>query len=208
MSAEASIREAIVAVGASLYQRGLSPGSSGNISARVDDGWIVTPTDTALGQLDPAELCKIDDSGRAAAGPKPTKEVPLHLAFYGQRSAARAIVHLHATHSAAVSCLAGLDVTDCLPPLTPYHVLKVGPVPLIAYHPPGDPALTEAVALHAHGARAVLLANHGPVVSGTTLREAAAAAEELEETAKLYLLLRGAPTRPLSAAEVTRLRSR
>jgi len=202
---ESLAREQIVAVGESLYNRGLSPGSSGNISIRLSDGWLMTPTNTALGQLDSAGLSRLDSEGRLVDGDPPTKEALLHLMFYRHRRQAQAIVHLHATHAAAVSCLAGLDVEDCLPPLTAYHVLKVGRLPLIPYHPPGDESLAAAIGAHAETAHALLLANHGPLVCGPSLDAAVATIEELEETAKLYLLLRGSSPSPLSPPEVDRL---
>lgn len=205
MSSESAVREHIVAVGKSLYRRGLSPGTSGNLSVRVTDGYLMTPTDTALGDLDPRTLCKLNPDGDFVDGDRPTKELHLHLSLYRHRPQARAIVHLHATHSAAVSCLEGLDPSNCLPPLTAYHVLKVGRLPLIPYHPPGDPTLAHAIAAYVSSAHAVLLANHGPLVSGSSLQAAAAAAEELEETAKLHLMLKQWQTRPLTATQVASL---
>lgn len=202
----AAIRDEIVAVGRSLFDRGLTAGSSGNISVRLDDGWLLTPTNACLGRLDPARLSKLDWNGRHVSGDAPSKEAFLHRAMYQERVGAGAIVHLHSTHSAAVSCMCGLKHDDCIPPLTPYFVMKIGRLPLIPYHRPGDPALGEAIRGLAREHCAVLLANHGPVVSGTSLEAAVYAAEELEETAKLFLLLRGMPTSPLNTEQIGELK--
>lgn len=204
---ENRLREEIVRFGRSLFDRGLTAGSSGNISARLDDGWLLTPTNACLGNLDPARLAKLDGQGRTLSGDPPSKEAPLHHSMYEERRGAGAIVHLHSTHSAAVSCLGGLDHADCLPPLTAYFVMKIGRLPLIPYHRPGDPALGDAIRGLARRHCAVLLANHGPVVSGATLEAAVYATEELEETAKLFLLLRGAPAVPLTAPQIEELRT-
>jgi ribulose-5-phosphate 4-epimerase/fuculose-1-phosphate aldolase len=200
-------REQIVAFGQSLFARGLTAGSSGNLSVRLDDGWLLTPTNASLGYLDPATLSKLDWDGRLVSGEAPSKEAFLHRAMYQVRANAGAIVHLHSTHAAAVSCMCGLKHDDCIPPLTPYFVMKIGRLPLLPYHRPGDPALAGAIAALAQHHSSVLLANHGPVVSGSSLEAAVYAAEELEETAKLFLLLRGVPTRPLDAAQIADLKT-
>lgn len=203
------LREQICAFGASLFQRGLTFGSTGNLSVRLPDGgWLMTPTNASLGALDPARLSHIDADGRLVAGDKPTKEAFLHRVMYAERRDCSAVVHLHSTHSVAVSCLHGLDHHDCLPPLTAYYVMRVGRLPLVPYHPPGDESLAEAVRPLAGRHHAVLLSNHGPVVAGTSLENAVYATEELEETAKLFLLLQGRQTRPLTTAEVDDLRRR
>jgi ribulose-5-phosphate 4-epimerase/fuculose-1-phosphate aldolase len=204
---ENQLREQIAEFGRSIFDRGLTAGSSGNISARLDDGWLLTPTNACLGRLDPAEIAKLDWTGRLVAGEPPSKEAFLHRAMYEERAGAGAIVHLHSTHSAAVSCLQGLDGGDCLPPLTAYFVMKIGRLPLIPYYRPGDPALGGAIRGLAGKHCAVLLANHGPVVSGSTLEAAIYATEELEETAKLFLLLQGLPTRPLTAPQIEELKT-
>lgn len=204
---EHALREQIATLGRSLFERGLAPGSSGNISARLRDGWLLTPTNACLGFLDPARLAKLDWNGHPVSGDPPSKEAFLHRAIYEVRASAHAIVHLHATHSAAVSCMAGLDAANCLPPLTAYHVMKVGRVPLVAYYRPGDPALGDAIRDVARTHHALLLANHGPIVCGASLADAVYAVEELEETAKLFLLLRGTAVRPLDAAQIAELRS-
>jgi 3-dehydro-4-phosphotetronate decarboxylase len=203
---ETKTREAICRLGASIFGRGLTPGSSGNISVRVDDGWLMTPTNASLGALDPATLSKLDDQGRLVSGEKETKESFLHLAVYDVRASAGAIVHLHSTHSVAVSCLADVNPADVLPPITAYYVMKIGTLPLIPYYRPGDKTLADAVRAVAHEHHAVLLANHGPVVAGSSLSAAGAAVEELEETARLHLLLHGHATRFLTPEQIAELR--
>jgi ribulose-5-phosphate 4-epimerase/fuculose-1-phosphate aldolase len=203
---EARAREEICRIALSIFDRGLTAGSSGNISVRLPDGWLVTPTNASLGRLDPARISKLDDADRHVSGDPPSKEAFLHRAMYEERPSARAIVHLHSTYSAAVSCMDGLDCEECIPPLTAYYAMKIGRLPLIPYFRPGDPRLADAIRSRACRHCAVLLANHGPVVAGTSLDGAVNAIEELEETAKLFLLLRGSPTRPLDASKVAELR--
>jgi ribulose-5-phosphate 4-epimerase/fuculose-1-phosphate aldolase len=202
---EAKLREEICYFGKSLFDRGLTPGSSGNISARVDGGWLMTPTNSCLGRLDPATLSKVDDRGNPISGDKPTKEAFLHLSMYAERPAAGAIVHLHSTHSVAVSVLADTDPDEPIPPITAYYVMKIGKLALLPYYPPGDPSLANAVKEVAGRHHAVLLANHGPVVAGKDLETAVYATEELEETAKLYLMLRGEKLKILSVEQVGEL---
>jgi ribulose-5-phosphate 4-epimerase/fuculose-1-phosphate aldolase len=207
--AENRAREEIAAVGKSLFDRGLTFGSTGNISVKLaDGGWLMTPTNASLGALDPAGLSRFDVDQRHVGGDKPTKEAFLHLAMYAERQSAGAVVHLHATHSVAVSLLEGLDPADLLPPLTAYYIMRVGRLPLVPYFPPGDTALAAAVRRLAGRHHAVLLANHGPVVAGSSLANAQYATEELEETAKLFLLLRGAAVRTLTPQQVEELRRR
>jgi ribulose-5-phosphate 4-epimerase/fuculose-1-phosphate aldolase len=205
---ENDAREAVCRLGASLFARGLTFGSSGNISVRVDNGWLMTPTNVALDQLDPARLSRLDPDLRLLSGDPPTKESVLHRVMYEGRADASAVVHLHSTHSVAVSVLADVDPDDVLPPLTAYYVMRVGRLPLVPYFPPGDAALAEAVRPLVSRHHAVLLANHGPVVAGTSLSAAAGAIEELEETAKLHLLLQGHRTRPLTPEQVAALRAK
>lgn len=200
------LREAIVGFGRSLFERGLTPGSSGNISVRLQDGWLLTPTNACLGQLDPARLAKLDWDGRLLSGDAPSKEAFLHRAMYEQRSGAGAIVHLHSTHAVAVSCLPDIDPHDVLPAITAYYVMKIGRLPLVPYHRPGDPKLGDAIRGLAGKHSAVLLANHGPVVSGATLEAAIYASEELEETARLHLLLHGKNPRLLNGEQIAELR--
>lgn len=186
------LRDEICSIAASLFSRGLTGGSSGNISARTEDGGLlVTPTGASLGRLDPERLSRFDAAGNHVAGDAPTKEMPLHSAFYQTRSAAGAVVHLHSTHSVALSMIPGVDPGDMLPPLTAYSVMRLGKVQLLPYFRPGDPAMGDAVRSLAGRRSAVVLANHGPVVAGQDLEAAVFAMEELEETAKLALLLRG-----------------
>lgn len=205
---ENRLREDITLLGRSIYERGLTHGSTGNISARCDDGWLLTPTGSSLGRLDPARISKLDWEGNLLSGDAPSKENFLHLAMYRQRPRDCAVIHLHATHSVAVSVLADTDPADALPPLTAYYVMRIGCLPVIPYYAPGDRALADAVRKMATRHHAVLLANHGPVVSGASLDAAADAVEELEATAKLHLLLRGEKIRALDAAQVADLEKR
>lgn len=205
---ENAVRENIAWFGKSLFDRGLTFGSTGNISVRVDDGWLMTPTGSSLGKLDPADISKLDEQGNHVAGGEPTKESFLHTEFYASRPKAGAIVHLHSTHSVAVSCLCGIDHKNVLPPLTAYYVMRIGTLPLIPYYPPGDINLARAVKEMASKHHAVLLANHGPVVAGKSLADAVYATEELEETARLFLLLQDRQISPLNEAEVAELHRR
>jgi ribulose-5-phosphate 4-epimerase/fuculose-1-phosphate aldolase len=202
---ETHLRELIVARGRSLYERGYAHGSSGNLSARVADGILITPTGSSLGRLTPEAISKVDEQGRHLSGDKPSKEAFLHLAMYAERPTARGIVHLHCSCAVAVSCMVHADPRDVLPPLTAYHVMRVGRLPLIPYYRPGDRALAEAVRAEAKQHRAVLLANHGPVVAGTSLDEAVDSAEELEATAKLVLALGDRPVSLLNEAQIADL---
>jgi ribulose-5-phosphate 4-epimerase/fuculose-1-phosphate aldolase len=204
MSDEARLREQICSIAASLFARGLTAGSSGNISARLDDGrLLVTPTGSSFGALDPARLSLFDADGRLVGGDKPTKEMPLHSAFYETRGGRTgAVVHLHSTHSVAVSLLPDIDPDSVFAPLTAYSIMRLGKVKLLPYIRPGDPAMGDAVRGLAGKRSAVLLAHHGPVVAGKDLEAAAYAMEELEETAKLTLLTRGLRPRVLDGAQI------
>lgn len=207
MSTEAQLREDICRIALSLFERGLTHGSTGNISARLPDGgWLMTPTGSSFGRLDPASLSRLDPSGRHVDGDKPTKEAFLHTTMYDHRPDAGAVVHLHSTYSVAVSCRADVDHADCLPPITAYYCMRVGRLPIVPFYAPGDKALADAVAKFATDHHAVLLANHGPVVAGGSLAAATDAMEELEETARLFLLLEGRPLTPLSPEDRERLR--
>ena len=203
---ETKLRDRIAELGKSIFDRGMTAGSSGNISVQLDDGWLLTPTNSCLGRLDPARISKLAPDGRHIGGDPPSKELFLHSAMYQMRESARAIVHLHSTHSVAVSCLPEVDPENVLPPLTAYYVMKIGRLPLIPYYRPGDIELGEAIRGYAAKSHAVLLANHGPVVAGKSLEDAVYAIEELEETAKLYLLLHGRNPRSLTEAQVAELR--
>ncbi|KSV84786.1 aldolase [Sinorhizobium sp. GL28] len=203
---DARLREEICRYGRSLFERGLTPGSSGNISLRLEDGgWLVTPTNASLGFLDPARISRLDAEGRHLAGDKPTKEIPLHTALYDTRGSARAIVHLHSTHAVALTMLPEIDPRAALPPMTPYYLMRAGETALVPYYRPGDPAVADAIRGLAGKYSSVLLANHGPVVAGDSLEAAVFATEELEETAKLYLLLRNLNPRYLNPAQVNDL---
>ncbi|WP_432513078.1 3-oxo-tetronate 4-phosphate decarboxylase [Kineococcus sp. SYSU DK001] len=203
--ADDALRRQVVECARSLFSRGLTHGSTGNISARTPEGFLITPTGSSLGTVTPAELSLVALDGTHRAGPKPSKEAFLHAAVLRARPDANAVVHTHSTHAAAVSCLAGLDPAGALPPLTAYFAMRVGSLPLLPYHAPGDTALEEVAERTARTHRAMLLSNHGPVVAGVDLSAATDALEELEETAKLHLLLNGHPTRPLTADEAARL---
>ena len=205
---EVRLREEICELGRSIFQRGLTHGSTGNISARCGDGWLLTPTGSSLGRLDPGRLSKLDWSGKLLSGEAPSKESFLHLAMYQERERNGAVVHLHATHSVAVSVLEDLNPDDLLPPLTAYYVMRIGTLPLVPYYAPGDLGLAEAVRGYARRHHALLLANHGPVVGGSSLAAAADAVEELEATAKLYLLLQGRPVRRLTPEQVADIKRR
>lgn len=209
MTLESQQREQICVLGQSLFDRGLTMGASGNISIRLEGGgWLMTPTNACLGRLDPARLTRLDKNGQHIEGDAPTKEQFLHMAMYAERPQSGAIVHLHSTHSVAVSCLPDVDTHNCLPPLTAYYVMRVGRLPLVPYHMPGDPTLGDAVRGLAGQHTAVLLANHGPVVAGKNLEAAVYATEELEETARLYLLLRGQNPRTLTEAQIAALETK
>ena len=200
---ETRIREEICRLGRSLFERGLTPGSSGNISVKLDDGgWLVTPTNASLGLLDPARMSRLgpmDGWFPAMRRPRKCRCTPRSTR---PASAARAVVHLHSTHSVALSMLPEIDPRAALPPMTPYYLMKCGHTALVPYYRPGDPAVADAIKGLAGKYSSVLLANHGPVVSGDTLEAAVFAIEELEETAKLYLLLRGLNPRYLSPEQV------
>lgn len=208
LSEETKLRDQIAAVGKSIFDRGLTFGSTGNISARLSTGeLLMTPTNASLGSLEPEKLSRFSAEGVHTGGDKPTKEAFLHQCMYCQQKMSGAVVHLHSTYAVAASILADVDPEDVLPPLTAYYVMRVGKLPLVPYFPPGDKALAEAVADKAKASHAVLLANHGPVVAGKTLLDAQYATEELEETAKLFLLLRGHAIRPLTEDQRAALRT-
>ncbi|MFK7879060.1 aldolase [Roseobacter sp.] len=203
MSLDAALREQMCLLAKSLFDRGLTGGSTGNISARTADGsLLVSPTGTSFGRLDPARLSHFDVQGNLVGGDAPTKEMPLHSAFYDTRSTAGAVVHLHACHSVAWSMMPGVDPDNFLPPLTPYAIMKLGKVKLLPFYRPGDPAMGEAVRGLAGKRSAVMLANHGPVVAGKDIEAACNAIEELEDTARLAMLMRGFDANMLSQAQV------
>ena len=209
MSAESRLRELICLLAKAMFDRGLTSGASGNISARLSDGSVLmTPTGSSMGFLDPARISHLSPEGRLLSGDAPTKEQPLHTAFYETRGSTGAVVHLHSTHSVALSMLPETDPEDVLPPLTPYAIMRVGRVKLLPFFLPGDPAMGDAVRGLAGQRSAVLLANHGPVVAGKDIWAASFAMEELEETAKLALLMRGMDPHRLSEAQIRALEAR
>jgi 3-dehydro-4-phosphotetronate decarboxylase len=205
---ERELREQMAEHGRSLFDRGLTSGSSGNISIRLPDGMLITPTNSCLGRLDPEEISRLDSSGNLLSGKKPSKEAFLHSAYYRSRASEQAIVHLHSTWSVAVSCLRDVDPENVLPPITAYYVMRVGRLPLVPYFAPGDLLLADAVERAVVAAKGALLANHGPVIGGRDLENAVYAVEELEETAKLFLLLRGHATQFLTEQQVKQLQER
>lgn len=206
MTAETRLRELICVLAKSMFDRGLTGGSTGNISARTEDGGLlVSPTGTSFGRLDPARLSRFDAAGNLVGGDDPTKEMPLHTAFYDTRSTAGAVVHLHSCHSVALSLLPDADEDSFLPPLTPYAIMKLGKVKLLPFFRPGDPAMGAAVRGLAGKRSAVMLANHGPVVAGKDVEAACNAIEELEDTARLALLTRGLSPRHLSDTQIAEL---
>ena len=209
MTEETRLRERLCSLARSMFERGLTHGSTGNISARTPDGGLlVSPTGTCFGRLDPARLARFDARGVQIDGDRPTKEMALHMAFYETRNRTAAVVHLHSCHSVALSTLPGADADSFLPPLTPYAFMQLGHVRLLPYFRPGDPQIGAAVRGLAGRRTAVMLANHGPVVAGPTLAAATDAVEELEATARLFLMLRGERCRCLDAAQVQTLRER
>ena len=203
---ETQIREQICLLAKSLFDRGLTGGASGNISVRLDDGsLLVTPTGNSFGALDPAKLSHLDKGGRLLSGLAPTKEMPLHAAFYESRMRTKAVVHLHSTHSVALSLLPVEDVDNFLPPLTAYSIMRCGKVSLLPYFRPGDPAAGTALRGLAGKRTSVMLANHGPIVAGADLEAAIYAVEELEETAKLALMMRGMQHKALKDTQIADL---
>jgi 3-dehydro-4-phosphotetronate decarboxylase len=206
MSKESDLREQICVLGRAIFDRGYTHGSTGNLSAKLDDGWLLTPTNSCLGRLDPARLSKMSWRGELLAGDAPSKESFLHLAMYEERASFGAVAHLHSSHSVAVSVLDGVDANDVLPPISAYYIMRIGRLPLIPYFKPGDKSLVDAVRAQAKKHHAVLLANHGPVVAGTSLAAAVDAVEELEETARIFLMLRGERARYLNAEQIEELR--
>ncbi|WP_330213662.1 3-oxo-tetronate 4-phosphate decarboxylase [Pseudomonas sp. Z18(2022)] len=205
MSRENALREEICTVGHSLYQRGFTVGSAGNISARLDDGWLITPTDACLGRLDPAAIAKVDLTGKWISGDKPSKTLALHRQVYDRNPGVGGVVHTHSTHLVALTLAGVWSQDDILPPLTPYQVMKVGHIPLINYQRPGAPNVAEQVAQFANRVRGVMLERLGPVVWESSVSRASYALEELEETARLWLMSNPRPT-PLDQAALDELR--
>lgn len=206
---ESDLRQQICILAASLYDRGLTHGSTGNISARTEDGGLlVSPTGTSFGRLDPVRLSRFDAAGQHVGGDKPTKEMPLHAAFYDTRPGTGAVVHLHSFHAVALSMMPDVDPDNFLPPMTPYAIMLLGKVKLLPFFLPGDDAMGDAVRALKGKRSAVMLANHGPVVAGKDVQSACNAIEELEATARLALMMRGVPATMLSADQVQALVTR
>jgi ribulose-5-phosphate 4-epimerase/fuculose-1-phosphate aldolase len=201
---ESNLREEICEIGASLYARGHAVGTAGNISARLPDGWLITPTDACLGRLDPAQIAKVDSSGETVAGGRPSKTLALHRGIYARNGEVNGIVHTHSTHLVALTLAGVWSDADVLPPITPYYVMKVGHIPLVRYRRPGDPEVAAEVAALADRVRGVLLERLGPVVWGTSVSHASYVLEELEETARLWLMTNPKPA-PLDAAALEAL---
>jgi len=204
MSNESALREEICEVGASLYARGYTVGSAGNISARLEDGWLITPTDACLGRLDPAAIAKVSLAGEWVSGDKPSKTLALHRQVYDRNPGVGGMVHTHSTHLVALTLAGVWHEDDILPPLTPYQVMKVGHIPLIAYERPGSPKVAERVAQLANRVRGVMLERLGPVVWESSVSKASYALEELEETARLWLMSNPRPA-PLPQAALDEL---
>jgi len=202
---EQALREEICDVGRSLYQRGYTVGSAGNISARLDDGWLITPTDVCLGRLDPAAIAKVNLAGEWVSGDKPSKTLALHRQVYDRNPGVGGVVHTHSTHLVALTLAGVWQPDDILPPLTPYQVMKVGHIPLIGYQRPGSPRVAQQVAQLANSVRGVMLERLGPVVWESSVAKASYALEELEETARLWLMSNPKPA-PLDQAALDELR--
>ena len=205
---ENDVRDSIVALGRSLYDRGLAHGSAGNISVKLTDGWLITPTNSCLGRLDPARISRVDTNGTVVSGDAPSKEILLHSVMYEEQPTCEAVVHLHCVHAVAVSCIDGLDPKDAFPPITAYSIMQAGAVALVPYYAPGEEALATALRRVANKHHAILLSNHGPIVAGSSLEAAVNAIEELEQTAKLLLLLEGHSPRYLTPRQVLELNRR
>lgn len=205
LSLETRVRDRIVRFAELLFLRGYAHGTTGNISVRMETGVLVTPTNSSMGMLEAEAIALVSPEGTHVSGDKPSKETFLHLAMYEERASAQAVVHLHSTHAVAASLLAETDADNALPPLTAYHHMKVGRLPLVPYVRPGDMRLADEVRARAAQHHAMLLANHGPVTAGRSLEDAVAIAEELEETAKLTLLTHGRRVNTLSAEQLAEL---
>lgn len=207
-ASEMAIRQQLVCLANSMFNRGLSSGGAGNLSVRLESGYFLsTPTNSSFGFLDPLTLSKVDATGNTVSGERASKEILMHLAYYAKRPDVGAVVHLHSPYLTAYSCLDKLNPHDCLPPITPYFVMRVGQLPLVPYIRPGSEKIAEAVSALAEKHQAILLANHGPIIVGKTLLEAVYNAEELEETAKLYFILKSHPHKILSPHDIKELHS-
>lgn len=199
------IREDLVLAARAVKERGLSHGTTGNVSVRVDDRVVITPTACDLATVRPEELAVVDLDGQPLNEVVPSKEAFLHLAVYRNRPGAGAIVHTHSLHATAVACLADLDVRDALPALTAYYAMRVEALPVVEYCAPGDRRLADLAGTVARSNAAMLLRNHGPVVAAASVRAALDVAEEIEQTAQLYLMLQHRSVAALDTAERRRL---
>lgn len=200
------VREEMCVLARSLFERGLTPGSSGNLSARLPDGgFLMTPTNASLGFLNPRELSVLDDAGAWVSGDKPTKEAFLHLSMYRGRPSLNAISHLHSTYCVCLSCLMDVDPEDAIPPITPYVRMRAGRVGLVPYARPGDDSIAPVIEQKARSHVALIIRNHGPVVGGKSLRDSVFAMEELEEAAKVCLLLKGQDIQYLTPEQISEL---
>ena len=209
---ETQLRDEICRVGRSLFERGYVHATAGNISVRLQDGYLITPTDACLGTLDPARLARLDAQGVQTAGDRASKTLTLHRRIYEAAPQARCVIHTHSTHLVALTLQGVWSDDDILPPITPYFVMKVGHVPLIPYHRPGDPRVAELVAQRISAMaergtpiRAVMLDRLGPNVWHDSPAQASAVLEELEETARLWLMCQPGPL-PLGEPEIEELR--
>jgi 3-dehydro-4-phosphotetronate decarboxylase len=207
-STQQKIRDALVMHGRSLFERGYTVGTSGNLSARVPGGFLVTPTNSCLGRLEASQLSLMDERWEWISGNKPTKEISLHRAMYDSRPVTQAVVHLHSTHATAISLLEGIDPTNALPPITPYAVMRLGKVAILPYTPPGSDEVVKHILALQGRSKAILLGNHGPVVADKSLDDAVAASEELEETCRLLLITHGMNRKLLSTQDVDYLASK
>lgn len=204
MQSENQLREEICLTGKSLFDRGYTVGTAGNISARLEDGWLITPTDACLGRLDPDRIAKVTSNGEWVSGDKPSKTLQLHRQVYDRNPAVHAVVHTHSTNLVSLTLAGVWQQSSILPPITPYQVMKVGRIPLINYYRPGAPQVAEQVAHLACEVRGVMLERLGPVIWGPSVSTACFALEELEETAKLWLQAQTKP-QPLSDKNVAEL---
>ncbi|MDE1513986.1 MULTISPECIES: aldolase [Vibrio] len=206
---EQQLREQMVSLARSMFERGYATGGAGNLSLKLPNGLVLaTPTGTSLGRLVAEDLSVVDEDGNHISGHKPSKEVAFHLAIYRNNSKCNAIVHLHSTYLTALSCLEGIDTANAIKPFTPYFVMRIGELPVIPYFRPGDPKIAQELAQRAGDFRAFLLANHGSVVTGTDFVDAVDNAEELEETAKLAFILKDSHIRYLADHDIQDLKGR
>lgn len=205
MISESAARTELVELGRALYDRGVTHGRTGNVSQIIGDRVLMTPTGGCLGRLRTDQLSVLDREGNHVDGPAPSKEIVLHLALYRRRPQVAAVAHVHSTHAVAWSCMDGLDPTDALPPLTAYYAMRVGRLPLIGYFAPGSPHLADAV--EAVDSDCALLAHHGSIAAAQTLEAAVDAVEEIEETARIALLLHTADHHGLTTRQVAEIRT-